>query len=240
MVTDMPKTLILGTSYLGPEAQNYGARVLRLWAKLTRHLNPETPILVIDSKSPIDPAPILADHGIECWSFLDNIGHLNLTGRDGWGRAMSKGIEMAIERGYEWIAYMDVDIIFVRPVGPIIDKMARFGVKAACPMDSTYQFLENGITFLNVEYLRDSKFVERYDWASRKPISDISGVPEVAFERLTQDAIFTLPLRGLRDDFARLTTNNLVQAFPYGVDYLTHCRDFAIYERFIEMQGIKL
>jgi len=52
--------------------------------------------------------------------------------------------------------------------------------------------------------------------------------------------LFTLPLRGIRNDFDRITANNLAFSFPYGLDYLTHCKDFAIYERFLEMKGIAL
>jgi hypothetical protein len=241
------KTLILGTSYVGKGAQGYGSRMVTLWAKLAMKLNPECDILIVDSASPENPAqflsPLIESGGrLAVYGFNDNIGHLNTTGLDGWGRALSKGIEIAIYSGYDYICYMDVDIIFVRPVSEIIGKMDAAGVRVACPMDRLYCFIENGLMFLSVPYLRDTKFVERYDWASRKgPITVPSEVPEAVFERLLEPELFTLPLRGMRDDMGQLTVNNLAGAFPYGgADYLTHVKDFAVYERLLELKGITL
>jgi Glycosyl transferase family 2 len=243
------RTLILGTSYVGKGAQGYGSRMVILWAKLAMKLNPECDILIVDSASPENPCeflkPLIDGEGGErlgIYRFDDNIGHLNTTGRDGWGRALSKGINIAIKEGYDYICYMDVDIIFVRPVAEIIEKMARSGVKVACPMDRLYCFLENGLMFMSVPYLRDTKFVERYDWASRiGPLTDPQTIPEAVFEELMGPDIFTLPLRGMRDDMGQLTVNNLAGAFPYGgADYLTHVKDFAVYERMLELKGIVL
>lgn len=237
----MTRTLIVSTCYIGAGAQGYGIRLVELWAKLLRYLNPITDAIMIDSASPTDPTDMLKKYNIKTRRFDDNIGHLNVSGKDGWGRAFCKGVEIAINLGYEHICYMDADIIFARAVAPIIDKLAKFGVKAACPMDITYNFIENGIMFLDVGYLKESKFIERYDWPSRTiGTTDATNIPEVAFEKLLEDVLFTLPLRGIRNDFDRITANNLAFSFPYGLDFLTHCKDFAIYERFLEMKGIKL
>ncbi len=249
---DEPRILIVGTSYVGPAAQSYGERLVTLWAKLAMHLNPDCDILVVDSASPNPPAEFLKPLGFKPYTgikqhpravfeFADNIGHLNVTGRDGWGRAISKGIELAWREDYDYIAYMDVDIVFTRAVRPIIEKMAKFGVCAACPMDTLYNFLENGLMFLDVGYLEATDFVARYDWPNRgneRPTTE--NIPEMIFEKLLEDAIFTLPLRGLRNDLDRITVNNLANSFPYGIDYLTHCKDFALYERLLEMKGITL
>jgi len=247
-----PRTLILGTSYVGEGAQGYGAKLVTLWARLAQHLNPDTDILIVDSASPTPPRDFLEPYGFQRWTgrenrkysiyeFADNIGHLNTTRRDGWGRALCRGIEIAIEHEYDFIAYKDVDIVFTRPVAPIVDRLARHGIAAACPMDPIYQFLENGLMFLDVAYLRKSRFVERYDWPNRgnEPLTPGS-IPEVIFERLIGDELFILPLRGLRNDLDRVTVNNLAHAFPYGIDYLTHCKDFSIYERLLQMKGIAL
>jgi len=247
-----PRILIVGTSYVGSGAQGYGERLVTLWAKLAMHLNPGDDILIVDSASPNPPAVFLEPIGFRrytgrehrprtVYEFEHNLGHLNTTGRDGWGRAICKGIELAYMDRYDYIAYMDVDIVFTRPVRPIIEKMARFGVKAACPMDTLYNFLENGLMFLDVAYLEATNFVERYDWPNRGNVAlTPQNIPEMIFEQLLEHSIFTLPLRGLRNDLDRVTVNNLAGSFPYGVDYLTHCKDFAVYERLLEMKGITL
>lgn len=268
------KTLILGTSYISAAqegAQNYGAKLAEMWARLARHLNPDCDILIVDSASPINPADVLRPIGfIEAQivadsdfphnfvisdgaedpaerfrrngvlRFPDNIGHINTTSRDGWGRAFCKGVEYAFDWGYDYIAYCDVDILFARPVGPIIEKMARSGVKASCPVDTQYAFLENGLMFLDVAYLRDSDFIGRYNWPSRTRSADPMEIPEMVFERLMEDVLFTLPLRTYRDDMKRITPNNIEHAFPYGIDAITHMASIECYERFLEMKGIKL
>ncbi len=236
------RTLILGTSFVGPSAQGYTLRMVELWAKLLRHLNPDIDALVIDSASPTNPTDILAKHDIECFRFDDNIGHLNgLHGRDGWGRAFCAGIEIAIQRNYDALVYMDTDIILAEPVGPIVDKLRRHAIKVAMPLASPYMFAENGLAFYDVAYLAESRFVERYDWLSRTAEKQTPlTIPEVECERLLRDEFFLLPLRGWRDDRNQLTVNNIATAMPYGLDWLTHVKNFAVYERFLEMKGIML
>lgn len=237
------KTLIMGTSYIaaGNEgAQGYGPKLVNLWARLTRHLNPDSDILIVDSASPVDVSEATAPVDLTVLQLGDNVGHINVSGRDGWGRAFCAGVKEAIDLKYDCIAYCDVDIIFARPVGPIIEKMAKFGVKAACPMDCQYSFLENGLMFLDVAYLRDSDFVGRYNWESRTRSADPMEIPEMVFERLMEDVLFTLPLRTYRDDMKRLTPNNIEHAFAYGIDAVTHLASIECYERFLEMKGIVL
>lgn len=245
----LTKTLILGTCYLslGDEgAQNYGAKLVKLWVELATHLNPDTDILLVDSASPIPAHEAIGFPRTDLPNFKihqlgSNVGHLNTTGKDGFGRAFSAGVDYAIEHEYDYLAYTDADIICTQPVGPIVDKMHRSGVKACCPMDTTYNFLENGLMYLDVAYLRDSNFVERYDWKSRGPTTDPSQIPEKVFETLLADVLFTLPMRGLRNDFDRLTVNNFDHMWPYGgPDYLTHAKDYRLYELMLERAGIKL
>lgn len=259
-MTDDPKILIVATSYLGDTAQKYGPRLVTLWARLIDWLNPDCDVVIVDSASPEDPGEFLRPLGyttvpVKSWTetmfvprhrtvlrLPDNIGHLNVTGVDGWGRALSCGLRQAIEHRYDYVAYMDVDVLFARPVRQIVDKMHRFGVLAACPMDMRYNFLENGLMFLSVAYLKESDFVGRYDWESRsgQALTPMT-IPERAFETLLEDVIFTLPLRGMRNDQDLLTVNNIAFSFPYGgPDYLTHCKDFGLYERFLELNGIAL
>lgn len=239
------KTLILGTCYIDPVAgaQRYDGRMVRLWTQLAQHLNPDCDVLLIDSASPVDVFDAVGDHGprTEIMRLDDNVGHINTTGRDGWGRSFSIGVRKAIALGYESLAYIDADIIFTRPVGPIFEKMARVGVKVACPWDTTYGILENGLMFFSVPYLKESRLVERYDWDNRRRSDNPADIPEVVFEKLLEADLFTLPLRGLRDDHNRLTVNNIEHVFPYGgPDYLTHVRDFNVYLKALKMAGISL
>ena len=180
----------------------------------------------------------LDHHGIA--HLPDNIGHINVTGRDGWGRAFCAGVRLAIKFGYDYLAYCDADIICTQPVQPIIGKLHKAGVKAACPWDSTYNFPENGLMYLSVPYLRDSEFTRRYGWGDRTRTPDPLQIPEMVFERLMGDDLFILPMRGLRNDLDQLTVNNFQYRFPYGVDYLTHCKDFRLYEMLLQRKGIVL
>lgn len=233
------KTLILGTCYLsaGAEgAQNYGLRLVELWAKVMRKVNPDCDILLIDSASPVDPSGI---DGILVHRLDDNVGHLNNGGMDGWGRSFTIGAMTAFDQKYAHVVYVDADIIMTAPVAPIVQKMARRGVKAAIPMCMSYHFLENGVMFLEAETAYD--FVRAYKWEDRKLSPNPIDIPEMITEKLLADELFTLPLRIWRDDGNVLTVNNLEHAFPYGLpDGLTHVRDFAVYQRFLELKGIKL
>ncbi len=233
------RTLILGTCYLsaGTEgAQNYGLRLVELWAKVMRKQNPNCAVLLVDSASPVDPSCI---KNVGLHRLSENVGHLNTTGRDGWGKAFTEGVGIAAGNDFDFIVYVDADIILTTSVEPIVEKMVRSGAKAAVPMCMSYHFLENGVMFLDTDTAR--RFTEAYDWESRTRTTSPMDIPEMVTEKLLADDLFTLPLRIWRDDGNVLTVNNLEHAFPYGLpDGLTHCRDFGVYERFLELKGIKL
>ena len=252
------RTLIFGTSYVGDDgAQRYKARMVELWAKLAVHLNPEADILLVDSASKVDLGKLLEPLGFRnyydvqtghflrtpraVFSFPDNIGHLNVNGRDGWGRAFCKGIQIAIAGCYDFACHLDADMIFTLPTQPVFEKMERSGVQVCEAWDTTYAFGETSILFFRPQYMERIKFIERYDWPSRvAPFMDPSMCPERICDEIWKDDLFTLPFRGLRDDFNRVTVNNIATAFPYGLDFLTHVKDFAVYERFLELKGIVL
>src|SRR5712672_1907335 len=118
------KPLLFGTCYVADEAMR--DLVIR-WSILNRRLNPGLDILLVDSNSPFDPrhflptkAPLHANVVVR--RFVDNIGHLSRGGADGWGRAFCAGIEFAIQSGYSHIVYIDADMLFARPVMPILEK----------------------------------------------------------------------------------------------------------------------
>lgn len=243
----MTLTLILGTCYVDTEEME---DVVDMWARLVRKLNPECDVLLVDSASPVKLSGFLPRLGYNCLCpmptpehltgtservigfFPDNIGHLSRGGRDGWGRALSAGIDYAVRQGYTHLAYIDADILLARPVQPILDKMIRTGVKIACPLEPQYLMVENGIIFADVAYLRDSKFIERYDWEN--PPTD-GRLPENRFEDLVSDELFLLPLRGLRNDFGAITPQNVGRA----PDWITHASS-EVYAAFLKVNGIKL
>jgi hypothetical protein len=60
---------------------------------------------------------------LQVYRFPDNIGHLARGGKDGWGRAFCKGLEMAIDGQYDYVVHIEGDSLFKRPVLPIIRQM---------------------------------------------------------------------------------------------------------------------
>jgi hypothetical protein len=227
------RPLIFGTSYVPTRER---LRVVELWAKVTRKLNPDCDIILIDSASPVNLKEVCDATGIEYWSFPDNIGHLNLTGKDGWGRAFCKGVEVAIERGYEYFVNLDSDLIFCKPCLPIIERMRCDGVKAAAPMDHVYLFLETAVSFYQTAYMQESRFIESYNWEK----GPTDAAPERQLEVLFSDRLWCLPLRGYRNDHWEVTHATIRTNFPYGLDYLTHVSDFSLYNRLLQMNGIEV
>lgn len=235
------KPLIVGTCYVADEATR---EIVIAWSLLNRKLNPGIDILLVDSASPFDPNHFLPRKAprhanIIVRRFPDNIGHLSKGGGDGWGRAFCHGLETAMMLGYSHIAYIDADLLFARPVMPVLEKLQRCGVGVACPFDTTYQFVENGLVFADLWALIQAGFIEKYDWPNSPPPTSPEALPERRFEMILHDVLFTLPLRGLRNDGGVLTRENIGQ-FPYPLDYLTHCADFGLYDRFLQMRGIAL
>jgi glycosyltransferase involved in cell wall biosynthesis len=220
------KTLIVGTSYVhGASA----ATVFGLWAKTVRALNPDTDVLVVDSKSPT----ALPDHGFRQHTFPENIGHRSLNGKDGWGRAFVYGLQWAMDQDYEWVVCMDCDLLFARPVAETVEKMARYGVRCAAPMAFPYQFTETALSFWNVGYLKEIDLIGKYDWQTPKTVLN----PEQHIDNICKDAMFALPFRGMRND-GRITGQHLRMAFQNGIDWITHA-ELPILKLFLEMNGLE-
>lgn len=223
----MTKTLIVGTSYIQGAAS---AETFRLWAELILRLNPGTDVLVVDSASPMElpyfPPPL------KYLPFTDNIGHLSRGGQDGWGRAFSTAVTYAIDHDYVWLASVECDILFSRPVEEIFAKMSRANVKCCAPMAFPYQFTETGLSFWSVQYLKEIDLVGRYNWA-KPPGNGL--LPEQRIDTICEEDMFALPLRGFRND-VRWTAEQMQQAFPNGVDWVTHA-DLPLLRRFLEMNG---
>lgn len=226
------KRLVFGTSYV----DNIERReTIRLWAKLMSRMAEGCDVMVIDSDSPMPVEPVVSPHKV--FQFGNNVGHMNINGgQDGWGRAFCKGLELAIDGGYDQVACIDTDILFALPVAPIFDRMARVGVEVASPMDSMYWFIESGIMFFDVPWLKATNYIGRYDW--QNPQYGTTN-PERRCELAAGDDLFTLPIRGLRNDHGNITPDKLDAGFfPYGFDYLTHMGNFSLAWKFLEMNGL--
>lgn len=235
------KVLIFGTCYVAtPERQKLTSQ----WAALHRRLNPECDLLLVDSASPIDPLENMratggvytgcgylmkfydAD-GIRVQSFTDNIGHLSHDGRDGWGRAFCHGLKYAIEAGYDVVAHVEGDSLFRLPVMSIGEQMERDGIRvASVPIGygeaQRSTWVETGLMFFEVDYLRKSNFIAGYDWPNRtaKP------QPEIVIRRMLGEDLVMLPLKAERSDKGEITVDNVTE-----FDWITHCAP-EVYERF--------
>lgn len=228
----MSKILILGTSYVHGAA---AAVIFEMWADLTRGLNPGVDILVVDSNSP-DPSHLISPiyaNALRQAHFVDNIGHLSRGGRDGWGRAFSRGVQHAIDKEYDYLAVLDCDLLLARPVAEIIDKMARNGVKAAAPMAFPYQFTETACSFWSVDYLRELDLIGRYDWEN-PPANGL--LPEQRIDQICAGEMFALPLRGFRNDMG-VTAEQLPRLFPGGIDWIHHA-ELPVMRKFLEMNDV--
>ena len=214
----MPSTLIFGTSWVPDQERRW---VLDQWVAVTRKLNPDTDMLIVDSASPAMPLfPASAPDVAMAFRFDDNIGHLSRTGRDGWGRAFCMGLKIAAERHYDYVVHAECDLLCARPVGPIIARMAACGVGAAAPMAWPHQqMIETALLFMDMRWVRESDFIARYDW-EHSPTG--LPLPEQRVEAILADKFFALPLRGARNDLGQITAGNIKQAFPAGCDWLTH------------------
>jgi hypothetical protein len=216
------KTLLAGTSYVDTELKLW---LVQQWDRIGKKLNPETDLLIIDSNSPI---PIENLPNSEIYQFGDNIGHLESTSRDGWGRAMCKAVEISIERNYDWLVTFDTDLIFTKQVYPIIFDLICKEKEVGSTRSPIYGWLE-GIFFFSVPWLKRNNFIEKYNWPAMK-----KGIfPERYMESLIGFDLYDLQLKGIRDDWEICKEENLFEVFPNGCDWLTHCKNQKVYEKLI-------
>lgn len=221
------RILIFGTSYVASAA---AAFTYRLWAHVLRERNPGAYILAVDTRAEFGSTRI---DGVDVLQLPDNIGHLSKNGRDGWGRAWTRGIDFGLsDDEFEWIAHVEADLLCAVPIADIVAKMERANVKIAMPVASPYGFPETALMIARTDYLRESRLVERYDWAT----SDPAKLPEKRIAELTAPDLFLLPMQGARID-RPITLAGLYEAFPDGMDWITHAQP-ALLRAFLRMNGI--
>lgn len=251
----IPRILIAGTCYLDTPAK---VDTMKLWWNcIRRNVDDRLDVLIVNSASPINPMHFMSDFGFvesrlpdeldtakvppmpgvgrQIISIHENIGRLETTGRDGPQQAFAVCLNAAMAGGYDYIAHIECDMIFTPLIKPIVDRMVRHHISALCPFAHDYSFVETGALFMDVAWLRAKDYFASYDWRS-PPQGQFH---EVWFENWADADLFITTHRGMRNDADRLTVNNMQVAFPWGLDFLSHCKDHELYRRMMEYHGIE-
>jgi TPR repeat protein len=155
--------------------------------------------------------------------FPDNVGHLSAGGADGWGRAFSEGLLCAASGGYDYVVHVEGDLLTRLDVPAICRMMRERRIDALGAVTPCQGWLETGLFFLAVDYVRRARLVERYDWSRRPPYP----YPEAVLGELLGGDLFLQLWRGAKDDGALLS---------YGADelhWLTKVGDPTAYDRFM-------
>lgn len=153
-------------------------------------------------------------------SFNDNIGHLSREGKDGWGRAFCKGIELAINNGYEWCFHVESDLIF-NPLRNTLSELFNYlKSRDAYPKvfssvcESIYtKPIETGLILMECDYLKNIDFINKYNWK----ITDRLPRPEERIKNIFKN--YAIAWYGFRaNDCYNLSVESIRKC-----DYLTHC-----------------
>ncbi len=198
---------------------------MSLWMEMAKRQKRGVDALIVDSASPMMPTQLCKNLYIEYFS--DNIGHLSRGGRDGWGRAFCHGLSHADQYDYDYVAHVEGDSLLKLDVSEIIDDMEEWGTKvASIPVSSMPKWVETGLMFFSVDWVRSSHIVDRYDWKNREKYPE----PERVIGGIVGRDLTTMPWTGMRDDFHELTVDNV---HGRKLDWLTHA-PIAVMERFAQ------
>lgn len=222
--------LIAGTCYINNPLKEWLAAQ---WVAANARLNPGVPMLLVDSAS---PGRLPAHPDLQVLQLGDNLGHLQSTGVDGWGRAMMAIVETALAMAAppRWLAVWDADVLMTRPLEDMLRVMERAGSKAVSCAAKPYMHWIEGFFIFDVEWLRERGLPARYDWQGMR----LGVFPEDRMRQAIGGALRLLAMWGLRDDAGELTVENLWQLFPAGIDYLTHCSKVEVYREIMRRYGI--
>lgn len=215
------RILIFGTVYADTA---HKVDLAQKWCSLHSAINPDCHLMLVDSGSQCQENWDMIRGRVEVFQFGDNVGHLARGGRDGWGRAFCKGLEIAIERRYDYVVHIEGDSLCRIDVERYCEKMNRDWMQAASvPVIGTrrfeYQWIETGLMFFDVRYVRDSRIVERYDWQNGS-VKKYPRTPEWHLWQLTNDTMHMMRFhRNMRDD-----CNVLQEATVVHYDWISHAR----------------
>lgn len=195
--------------------------VQNLWFRMAEQ-NKSCDAMIVDSCSPLMPQ---VPSSVGYCAFDDNIGHLSRGGCDGWGRAFCKGLEYAARRGYEYAVHIECDSLCTLDIAKEVEHMEINGSSVeTIRVSSMPSWPETGLMLFDVEWLRQTNFVEKYDWQRRSKYPE----PERIIQELCGFDLQLMPWRGMRDDFNELTVDNVADR---NLDWLTHA-SLPVMERF--------
>lgn len=244
-----PRILVAGSAYIHSE----GLRELcKLWTRVVQHLDPNVDVVIIDSVSPFEPAvfldwPIFHEgdnyyHDLPeskrwIYRFGENLGHLSRGGEDGAGRTFCKSIQLGIDLGYDYVAVIETDLIFLRSITDICKRMRRSGTQMAAAPNAQYQFPEFGACFIDCKWAKEFDLIGKYNWKKSQPWP----IPEIRLMNIVQEYLMLLPVYGIRVDQTGITAISLQNYFPYYPPaWITHAEDFQIYLKAIMLNNITL
>lgn len=222
------RVLIFGTLWISDQHRE---DLLKRWIALHRRLNPDCDFLLVDGGGSKWPVGRVIPAEVGYLTFPDDIGSAVKGGRDGWGRAFTTGLQYAINEGYDYVVHIESDSLCRLPVMEICEQMARDGIDA----QSAYidgmkngrepRWIETGLMFLRVGYVRDSDLIGRYDWPTLKKYPVTS---ESVLFNLLQGHLRMMPWKAFRNDRRELTSENVAGR---NLDWITHCwSDMSIYD----------
>lgn len=221
-----------------------------LWARLTRHLNPHTMIVLFDTASPVNLRELIPrelDIIIRRWD--DNPGHLARGGGDGAGRTHMAGIELAQINGFDYAVHWETDLIFCKPIAEVVRRVHKAGVKVTALPLNQFQFPEWGFGTFNVQWTKEVKFIERYAWDSIKPPLPVAAtaadlkkiLPEWRLKKIAGRDLFLLPYWGIRSDRQLFNFMNIHEFCPYEPPTWLHMTsDIRMFLRVLDLNQIEL
>ncbi len=235
-----PKVLVYGTMYMYEKPGESGQRwesvdMIKMWLKCLELHNPDYDLLLVDSDS---SESLVKQLGIErvnlkdfdgnfkkhnILTFDENIGHLSKNGKDGWGRAFIKGIELAMQYGYDYAVHVESDLLFSGDIDSVIERMEREKVGFLVPWNNIYKWVETGLMFMNLDYLRKVDFINKYNWPKRT----VKPTPEEVVGKIVKDEWKKLEMPGGRNDNQWMEHNAAGKRMPVleyvkSLKYITH------------------
>ena len=227
------KTLIFGTMYLKNEKD---CMFVNAWYECWKRYNSQYDFLLIDSNSNekwlkslniSTPRKIFEYDDIFTFSiskkenlvsFINNVGHLDYNGHDGWGRAFCTGVANAIFNNYHYAVHIESDLLFKGDVSEIIREMYENYYYAVSTKSWLLNWLETGLIFMDVNYLDHIQFISKYNWKClKKGNSPELIIPSILGGNL--DIVYKY-WYGDRNDTKHIHLKDIERCI-----YLTHCSE---------------
>ena len=142
-----------------------------------------------------------------------------------------EALQMAIESGYDRLAYIEGDALFARPIEDGFQQMRQ---PFACLPRGKWGYLDWNVFWIkDLAWLKAFNFIGRYDWPNQKQGPGREG--ERIYEQILGEHLQALPYRFRRGE-GYINADNLEAVFPEGCDGLTHV-ETPCYRRFLEIHG---